>query len=260
MDTVSTTNLISSYPEAAAIVVLIIGFFIAKIAQRQALRLLKLFDRLFSRYTPTEITILSPPLINLVQTAVYWLIALLTVLISLRILGAGELSNWLDGILDFVPRVIISVLIIGAGHFLGVMAKYLITGLSDSIQPGTLGPRLLYITIMIIAIVIGLQQLLIDITFITQLLLMPLLIVGIALALSFALGAKEYVANLIAQSEWDYFNIGDQIKIDNIEGEIIEKSGITIRIETKEGILSIPCSHFLQSKVLLIREKTDDNQ
>lgn len=258
MDSSTTSSLISAFPEASAIVVLLVGFFVAKLAQRQAARLMKFFDRLISRYSTVEATVLSPQLTYLGQTAVYWLIALLTVLVALRILGAGALSNWLDGILDFVPRIIVGLLIIGAGHFFGVVAKYVISGLSTSIDQDSPGPRLAHISIVIIAIIFGLQQMLIDISFITQLLLIPLLVVGSALALAFALGAKEYVSNIIAQTEWDRFNIGDRIRIDDIEGEIVEKSGVAIRLETKEGVVSIPCSRFLQTTVLLKRSEVDE--
>ncbi len=258
MDTPSTSSLISSYPEAAAVIVLIIGFFIAKLAQRQVRRLMTMFDRLISRYATSESTVVSPQLTKLGQSAVYWLIGLLTVLVALRILGAGELSSWLDGILDFVPRIIIAMLIIGAGQFLGVVAKFLIASLSESIGPKNLVPRVVHGSILIIAIVFGLQQMLIDISFITQLLLIPLLIVGSALSLAFALGAKDYIANLIAQTEWDRFNIGDRIRIDDIEGEIVEKSGASIRLETAEGVISIPCSRLLQTNVLLTRSDIND--
>lgn len=259
MDASPTIGLINTFPEASAVVVLLLGFFIAKLAQRQAVRLMRLFDRLVSRYATGESTVISPQLTQLGQTAVYWLIALLTVLIALRILGAGELSNWLDGILDFVPRIIVGMLIIGAGHFFGVIAKFLISGLSETIDQDSLGPRMAHIAIVIIAIVFGLQQMLIDISFITQLLLIPLLVVGSAMALAFALGAKDYVANIIAQTEWDRFNIGDRIRIDDIEGEIVEKSGVAIRLETPDGIVSIPCSRFLQTNVLLTRSEIDDD-
>lgn len=259
MDTSPTFGLINTFPEASALVVLLIGFFVAKLAQHQAGRLMKLFDRLISRYATGESTVISPQLTQLGQSSVYWLIALLTVLVALRILGAGALSNWLDGILDFVPRIVVGLLIIGAGHFFGVIAKFVISGLSESIGHDSLGPRLAHIAIVVIAIVFGLQQMLIDITFITQLLLIPLLVVGSAMALAFALGAKEYVANIIAQTELERFNIGDRIRIDDIEGEIVEKSGVTIRVETPEGIVSIPCSRFLQTNVLLTRSEINDD-
>lgn len=258
MDTTATISLISTYPEAAALLVLIVGLFIAKIAQRQAKRLMKLFDKFASRYATAETTIISPLLVKLGQSLVYWLIVLLTVLVSLRMLGIGALSSWFDDALDFVPRLIIGLLIIGAGHWLGVLARYLISGLAESIQPDSLGPRIAHAVILIVAIVFGLQQMLIDISFITQLLLIPLIVVGSAMALAFSLGAKDYVANLITQSEWERFNIGDKIRLDGIEGKIVEKTGVTIQIETKEGIAFIPYSRLLQSTVLLARNPSDE--
>ena len=259
MDPASTTNLISDYPEAAAILVLITGLFLAKLAQRQALRLMKVFDKLVARYATGDSSLYSPALTNLGQLTVYWLIVVLTVVVSLRILGVGALGNWFDSILEFIPRLIIGLLIIAAGHWLGVLSRYLMSGLAESIQPDSLGPKLAHAGIVVVAVVFGLEQMLIDISFITQLLLIPILVVGLALALAFALGARDYVANLVTQSEWERFNIGDRIRLEDIEGEIIEKTSVTIQLETDQGIVFVPYARRLQSTVTLIRNSNDGN-
>lgn len=259
MTTPTASSLISSFPEASAIVVLIVGFVIAKLAQKQAGRLMGLLDRLVSRYAISETTVVSPQLTRISQSAVYWILALFTVLVALRILGAGELSNWLDSTLEFVPRVLVGIVIIGIGNVLGVLAGYLISHLSETLEPTSTGPRIVHVIIVLIAVVLGLQHMLIDITFITQLLLIILFVVGGGLSLAFALGAKHYVANIVAQSELERFSVGDRIRIDDVEGEIVEKSNTSIRLDAEEGIVSVPCMRFLQTTVVQLRgDKNDD--
>lgn len=249
-----TSSVITEFPEAAAIVVLVVGFFAAKLAQRQAGKLLTFLDRLVSRYSTNETTVVSPEIARAGQSAAYWLIALLTVLIALRILGAGQLSNWLDDTLQFVPRIVVGIVIMGLGHLFGMIVRFVLSKLSDRLDPNSPSLRIVHGLIVLIAIVLGLQQMLIDITFITQLLLIALFVVAGGLSLSFALGAKFYVANVIAQSETDRIDIGDRIRIDDIEGEVVEKTATTVRIETREGIVSVPCLRFIQTTVTELRE------
>ncbi|MEX0965387.1 MAG: mechanosensitive ion channel domain-containing protein [Pseudohongiellaceae bacterium] len=253
-----TTSLIGDFPEAAAVLVLVIGFFVAKFAQRQAGRLLAVLDRLVSRYSTNETSIVSPDIARIGQSAAYWFIVLLTVLIALRILGAGQLSAWLDDTLQFVPRIIVGIVIIGIGHILGVIARFVLSHLSDKLDPESPSLRIIHGLIVIIAIVLGLQQMLIDITFITQLLLIVLFVVSGGLSLSFALGAKYYVANVIAQSETDRINIGDRIRVDDVEGEVVEKTATSVRVDSKDGVVSIPCLRFIQTTVTQLHEAGHD--
>ena len=258
MDPSTTSSLVNDYPEIAAIVVLIVGFFLAKLVQKQTGRLLAVLDRLVSRYATNETTVVSPEIARIGQSAAYWLISLLTVLVALRILGAGELSSWLDDTLQFVPRIIVGIVIIGIGHLLGVFARFILSQLSNDLDPESPSLRIVHGLIVVIAIVLGLQQMLIDITFITQLLLITLFVVAGGLSLSFALGAKFYVANVIAQSETDRINIGDRIRIDDVEGEVVEKTATSVRVNCEDGIVSIPCLRFIQTTVTQLREADDD--
>ncbi len=247
MDSSTTSSLVNDYPEIAAIVVLIVGFFLAKLVQKQTGRLLAVLDRLVSRYATNETTVVSPEIARIGQSAAYWLISLLTVLVALRILGAGELSSWLDDTLQFVPRIIVGIVIIGIGHLLGVFARFILSQLSNDLDPESPSLRIVHGLIVVIAIVLGLQQMLIDITFITQLLLITLFVVAGGLSLSFALGAKFYVANVIAR-----------IRIDDVEGEVVEKTATSVRVNCEDGIVSIPCLRFIQTTVTQLREADDD--
>jgi len=252
-------NLLSNFPEASAIVILVVGLLLARIAHDQTARLMQSIDRLLSRYTTVERKEASPHLVKIGQTVAYWIVVILVVFIALRVLESGQFANRLDSVFEFVPKAIEGILIIGIGHFLGVIARFLFSHLSQTVEPNALAPRIAHGIILIIAVVFGLQQMLVDITFITQLILLPLVILGISLALAFGLGSKQYIANLVAQSETDKFSLGDRIRVNNVEGEIIEKHGVTVRVETDEGIVSIPAAHFLESTVLLLRKVSDED-
>ena len=250
---------LNEFPEVAAILVLILGFALAKLAQHQAGRLLTFLDRITSRYATSDSTVISPDLIRMSQSAAYWVVALFSMVIALQMLGDGQFSNWLENVLAFVPRILVGLVIIGVGNVLGVVSRYLLSQLSESMTPNSAAPRFVHLAIMTISIVLGLQQMLIDISFITQLLLLIIILIGGALSLAFALGTKDYVANLVAQSEFDQYRIGDRIRVDDVEGEIIEITKTSVRIDGDEGIISIPGSTFINANVMKLHVSSDDS-
>ncbi len=162
----------------------------------------------------------------------------------------GQLSQWLDGVLNYLPRVLVGLTIIGLGHMTGVLARYLVSRMSDDVEPTSTGPRIIHAAIVVIAVVMGLQHMKIDITFLTQLVLVALAVSGAGLALAFALGARQYVSNLVAQSEISRYAIGDRIRVDDVEGEIIEMTRSGVIVNSTEGLVSIPGARFLATNVV----------
>jgi len=252
-------ELIENHPEIAAVVVLILGFALAKLTQYQSGRLLTLLDRLTSRYTTSDATVISPDLIRLSQSAAYWVVALFSMVIAISMLGEGQFSNWFNNILDFIPRILVGFVIIGVGNVLGVVSRYLVSHLSEAMTPDSPAPRFIHFLIMVIAIVLGLQQMLIDITFITQLLLLIVILVGGALSLTVSLGAKDYVGNLIAHSEFEHYRIGDRIRVGEVEGEIVEITRTGVRVDTEEGIVNVPGSLFVSAIATKLHAYEDEH-
>ena len=253
MREILNSNWFSEYPEVFSVIVLILGLFLAKIVKKQTAKVITVLDRFASRYTTSESTVLTPELAALFQSAVYWLVVLFVALIAFRMWGGGDLSDWLDTTLSFVPRILIGILIIGVGHVLGLFSRFILSRLSENLNPSSSLLKIMHAMIFVIGVVLGLQHMLIDISFITQLLLISFLVLGGGLSFAFALGSKHYVANIVARSELDRLVVGDRIRIDNIEGEIVEKTATTIRLDTADGIVSVPCLRFLQTSVTQLR-------
>ena len=91
---------------------------------------------------------------------------------------------------------------------------------ADGWSPKSAAPRLLYLAIMAVAVVMGLQHVNVDITFVTQLVLILVGMVSAGLTLAFSLGARRHVANLLARRELSRLAVGDRVKIgDQIAAE-----------------------------------------
>ena len=248
------TTSFASRPELVAIAVLIGGFIVGRIASMLLGRALGALDRRVARVTTSDSSVFSPRLIGISRAVVFWLVFVLAITYALRILGVGGISTLADLIISFIPRALVSFAIIAAGHMLGLLASNLLTEFSENIREDSFAPRLLYGGIVTVAVVMGLQHIAIDISFITRLLLILVAIVGGGLMLAFGLGARPYVENLLAHKEMERFAVGERIRVNNNEGPIVEIHSTGVDIATNEGILTIPAARFADSNVLRMDE------
>ncbi len=77
--------------------------------------------------------------------------------------------------------------------------------------------------------------------------------------LAFALGARQHVANLLARRELSRLAVADRIRVDGIEGEIVDIHATGVDISTEDGVVSIPAARFADTNVLKLTEESRDD-
>ncbi len=251
-------NSFASRPELLALAILVAGFIVGRIASMLLGRALGALDRRVARVSTSDSSVFTPRLIRICRAVVFWLVLVLAITYALRILGVGGISTLAHSLISFVPQALVSFAIIAAGHLLGLLASNLLTELNEDIREDSFTPRLLYGGIVTVAIVMGLQHIAIDISFITRLLLILIAIVGGGLMLAFGLGARPYVENLLAHKEVERFTVGERIRVNGAEGPIVEIHSTGVDIATHEGILTIPAARFADTSVLRLGEDASD--
>ncbi len=258
MERSSISNSLAAQPELVAIAVLVLGVVAARLASAGCGYLLNALDRRMARMTTTETSALSPRIIDVARKFVFWLVIILAVAIAVRTLGVADATGINDSIIALIPNALVGLVIVVAGHLLGLLASNLLVQLSENIPAESLAPRLLHGAIFTIAVVMGLQHVGIDITFITRLLLILVAIIGGGLMLAFAIGARQHVANLLARREVNRLNVGEKICVDDVEGSIVDVYSTGVDVATRKGIVSIPAARFAETKVLRLRPDGDD--
>jgi len=252
---------ISEHPELVALALLVVGFVAARFASFAVSSALKALDRRVARVTTSDASILSPRLISLTRVFVFWLILIMAFAIAARVLGVGGDATGLnDQFIRFLPQALVAFSIVVASHLAGLLAANILVQVSDNIPADSLGPRLLHGTIVAIGLVMGLQHIGVNITFITQLLLLLVAIVGGGLMVAFALGARRHVANLLARNELGRLALGAHIRIDDVDGTIVEIHSTAVDIATRQGVVSVPAARFAEANVLRIHEVQSDEQ
>lgn len=237
--------------------VLVVGIVFARLASHASGKILEALDRRASRLATTQATVLSPRIIRASRVFVFWLFILLAVSIALRVLGVGGVTGMLEAIIDFAPDLLVAFTIVIAGHLLGLIASHLLSRMSETISADSVGPRLLYGGIVAVAVVMALQHVGVDISFVTRLFLILVATISAGLMLTFALGARQHVANLLAHRELSRLTIGERIRVDKLEGDIVDVYSTGIDIATEEGIASIPAARIAESGLLRIGESDD---
>ncbi|TDX99320.1 mechanosensitive ion channel [Thiohalophilus thiocyanatoxydans] len=245
-------SLVETYPELAAVLVLVLGVIVGKLAEVAVRRLFLVGDRLISRFSGRSNYVVSPLFQQALALLVFATVLVLAAVIAVRLLNIPQLTAWLDMLFDYLPRFVLGLVIIGMGNVVGALLRNITAGMIAQGDGNALLPRLVHAAVVAVAVITGLQQLGIDISFITQLSLIILASLLGGLSIAFALGARQYVANLVAQPELTRYAIGDRLRIDADEGVIVEVYRTGLTLETDEGLVSIPAARLARGRVVRI--------
>lgn len=230
--------------EFYSLIILIAGFVAARAASAGVGALMSFAGRRAARLTTSDESLLTPRLIRVVRQVVFWLLLAASFVLALSSLGVAAIDSLLDVTIALVPSVLIAIAIVVAGHLAGLLLSQLTTRVVDGLSPDSVLPRLIHAAVIAVAVIMALQQLGVDISFVTQLLLIIIAIGGGGLMLAFALGSRQYVANLLARSELERLGVGDDIEIDDLRGTIIAIHSTVVEISTEDGTATIPAARF----------------
>lgn len=183
------------------------------------------------------------------SAVVFWMVILFSVTVITEVLGLKVVSTWLAGITTYLPKIIVALIIGLFGFFAGKIAAEIVNRMAASagfLQSGVMG-KLTQTGVMLVTIVIAFGQLGIDLHFLTTLIYICLAGFLISMALSFGLGSRQLVANVLASYYLrKSYQVGQTIKISEIEGKIVEILPSGVVVETKEGRTLIPCIKFVE--------------
>ena len=188
-----------------ALVILVIGYFVAKIVQKIFGRVLQRagLDRTLrkgSLGTFVEKVTSSPSL--LIGTVAFWFVMLGTISLAVSVLGIEALTNFVAAIYAYLPNVLAAFLIFLVASAISAGIATVVTRVMGDTGLGKIVATVAPILVMTIATFMILEQLKIahDIVVTTYTLLLGA--IALASALAFGLGGRE-VAGQMLQSAYD---------------------------------------------------------
>jgi hypothetical protein len=243
-----------------AIAVLLIGWLLAHLIRGLVRRALESMDWLFARLMPRSAgrpQTLARATSRAISTVVFWIVLLIFAASALRILGGSLFERWTENLLAYLPSAIGGVIIIVIGFTGGTLARHILEQASVGLGVGqsSLLGRLAQAVIVISCVVIGIDQLGVNVNFLIQLTTVTAAAVFGGIALVFALGTRQHLANLIgAHYARKHYAPGDHVKIGAYQGRVVEIADGCVFIETDVGDVSVPGQLFSAEAFIKIRK------
>ena len=213
---------------AAALLILAVGYVVARIASTVVTRLLSAvgFDRLSDRTGLARLL----KRINVDRTAshilgriVFWILMLTFLLSASEALGMDRLSATIDSLVQYLPRVLGAVFILAVGLFTATFARDAVRAGAETIgsrHAKTLG-QTTYLLLAVIAAALAIGQLELETQLLTIAIGAVMMAAGIAAALALGLGAREIAGNLLAGVYLrDSYPLGTRVAVAGLEGKI----------------------------------------
>ncbi|MEX1197387.1 MAG: hypothetical protein WEB57_05955 [Pseudohongiellaceae bacterium] len=234
----------------AGIATFLLGWLFAYLFSRISRRLMDGLDSVLARLSRSDRATserLKHSYGRIVERVVFWMTILFFITVSANVLGWTLFSRWLDSIVSYLPGLLTGILIIMAGFLLGHITRSAImtTTLKAGMGQSSMMSRSAQVIIVLSAIIIGVEQIGLDVNFLSTLIIVitGTLVAGAALA--FSLGARTLVANLLgAQYSRKYCRIGEHLKLGDIEGEVVEIAQLFIVLDTGNGRAVVPARLF----------------
>jgi len=243
------------------IATLFVGWLIARLARGLTIRMLGGFDR-FSGYIGLNRLIpagrLSEATVRIVANIVFWVIILFFLTSATNLLGLTMFSGWLDRLVAHLPSILSGGLIIFAGVVFGNLANDAAQTAARNMPPRqrTLLGRSAQAFTLVTMVVIGMDQIGIDITLLITVIAVAIGAILGGLAIAFSLGSRTFVSNLIgARYLGNEYRVGERLRIGQIEGVILEISSVAVVLDTSEGRQVVPAKLFGEEPSLLMQRE-----
>lgn len=259
-------QLVAHVPQLlGAILLLLAGWVVAYLLQLLTRKLIGGLDALFSRFSrhPDRHKQIQVSSANLISKFVFWIVLIFFFTAAAKMLGWELFSGWLQSLIRYLPSLVTGLLIILIGFLVANAARPALAGAAASagVAHSDMLAHTVQIVIIFTAVVIGVEQIGINVGFLTTIMVV---VAGVLLAggaLAFALGANTLVANMIgAQFARKNCRIGEVLNIAGLEGELVEITQTALVLETPEGRAFIPAKLYHEQISLLSTSSRHDGK
>ena len=245
-----------------ALLLLLVGWIAARLVRAVIRRLGRKLSELIATWAARiGITRMTPwPLDRVLAEAAFWLIILFFVTAAADVLNLPAVAEWLSQVMAFLPQLAVGLAIVLVGYGLSRPIGEKVTGAASRAritQSAALGAtaRALFVTIVTL---VGVDQLGLDIALLVNLMTIVVVATVGALALAFGVGTGPAVRNIVASHYVRRaYRIGQRVKVDDIEGEILEFTPTAVVLDAREGRTSIP-AHVFSEQVSVLVTRDDD--
>lgn len=246
----------------AALLLLIVGWFVGRLLRATFIRLGGVINASLSRLSRSSHALqLSANLLTLLGNLIFWITLLVFTTVAAHVAGLDALAGWLNKALAYLPTLCAGGLIFLAGYLISRQLRESITGVAAStgaVEYELFG-LLAQVAVVLTALVIALDQIGIDVTFL--IIVFAILLGGLLLSLSmaFGLGSRDFVSNLIAANQVQRTILpGQTVEIDGAVGRVLEITHTSVVMLTVKGRLIVPAKLFQEQQTVIVLDDDDE--
>jgi small-conductance mechanosensitive channel len=242
----------------AALIVVLVGFFVAKLLDTLLSKLLaKLgLDRLMAGTGLNKMLArvgIHAPVSTLIGKIVYWFVLLIFLVTAAESLGLDRVSATLDVLALYLPKVLGAAIVMLGGVLLAQLVSGLVRGAAEGVgldYANGLG-RIAQGLVIIISISVAIGQLEVKTDLLNHVISIVLISVGLAVALALGLGSRDIIGQILAGIYVrELYEVGQQISLDDLEGQIEEIGTVKTTLLTNAGeLVSVANRRLLEQRV-----------
>lgn len=171
---------------------------------------------------------------------------------AIGVLDMPVLAELIRDFIQFVPNLIAAFIILIAGILLADFLKNIVHTTCKSLGMPSAGiiSAFVFYFVFINILIVALSQAKINTKFIEQ--NISIVIAGgvLAFSIGYGLSSKEIVSSFLASFYTkDRFKIGDKVRIQGVEGRILEFDKTSITLETEDRNVIIPLSKLIRENI-----------
>lgn len=188
------------------VIILLIGWIIAKIIKTLVIKLLRSIklDQLSDQINLDSVLAkggISYSLSELIGVICYWLALLITFVVAVNAIGLTVAADLLNRVVLYVPNIIAAVFILILGMFVATLLSNIVKTAANNagVSQAKLLGKVVEVVVIIFAVAMTLEQLGIATKIIELAITVVLASLGLGLALAFGLGCRDLAAKYISE-------------------------------------------------------------
>ncbi len=241
-----------------ALILVLLGFVVAKLLDTLLSKLLGKvgLDRLMAGTGLTKVigrVGIQVPVSALVGKIVYWFVLLVFLVSAAEALGLQRVSNTLDVLALYLPKVFGAAMVLVIGILLAQLVSGLVRSAADGVGLDYANglARVAQGLVIILSISVAIGQLEVKTDLLNNVIAIVLISVGLAVALALGLGSRDIAAQILAGIYVrELYEVGQQLKVGDVEGQIEEIGTVKTTLLTDDGeLVSLANREILEQRV-----------
>ncbi|WP_298903857.1 hypothetical protein [uncultured Psychroserpens sp.] len=243
-----------------ALVVLIIGWLVAKIVVKIVKKALKLakankLDDKLNEIEFIEGKTLKFDTIKIVSSFVKWIIYIMLLIIVSDMLDLKVISEQISNFLSYLPQLFVALVIFTGGLLFANFVKKGLRSFFESmdLSGAKIISQIVFFLLLVFISITALNQAGVDTDIITSNFTMILAAFLLAFAIAFGLGAKEVMSSLLKTFYTrKTFEVGKKIEFQNKIYEIDAIENISVVLKNEEGKLVVPVKDIVENHIKVV--------